>query len=201
MPMIRETILTTVSGAGRLHIAPIGIIADGDGWIIAPFRPSTTLDNLRAVPYAVANYSDDVRVFAGCLTGRLDWPTAPADQVPVPRLAHALAHAELAVAGVMEDEQRPRFHCRVLRVLSHAPFQGFNRAKAAVVEAAILVSRLNLLPREKIEKEMAYLEIAVSKTAGKPEAEAWNWLMEKVRAHYRDADRGLGRTGGRRKSD
>ena len=46
MPLIRETILTTVSAEGRLHIAPIGIIADGDGWIIAPFRPSTTLDNL-----------------------------------------------------------------------------------------------------------------------------------------------------------
>jgi uncharacterized protein len=187
MPMIRETILTTISGDGRVHIAPIGIIADGDGWIIAPFRPSTTLDNLRAVPFAVANYSDDVRIFAGCLTGRLDWPTTMADEVPVPRLAHALAHAELAVTRVTEDEQRPRFHCRVVRLLSHAPFEGFNRAKAAVVEAAILVSRLDLLPREKIEKEMAYLEIAVGKTAGAAEGQAWNWLMEKVRAHYADA--------------
>ena len=185
--MIRETILTTISGDGRVHIAPIGIIADGDGWIIAPFRPSTTLDNLRAVPFAVANYSDDVRIFAGCLTGRFDWPTTIADEVPVPRLAHALAHAELAVTRVTEDEQRPRFHCRVVRLLSHAPFEGFNRAKAAVVEAAILVSRLNFLPKEKIEKEIAYLEIAVSKTAGATEGEAWNWLMEKIRAHYADA--------------
>jgi hypothetical protein len=101
----------------------------------------------------------------------------------------------------MEDEQRPRFHCRVLRVRSHAPFEGFNRAKAAVVEAAILVSRLNLLPRERIEKEMAYLEIAVSKTAGKPEAEAWDWLIEKVRGHYSDVDKAIGQTGGQRQSD
>ena len=42
MPMIRETILTTLSVDGRVHIAPIGIIADGEQWIIAPFRPSTT---------------------------------------------------------------------------------------------------------------------------------------------------------------
>lgn len=187
MPMVRETILTTISGDDRVHIAPIGIIADGDGWIIAPFRPSTTLDNLRAVPFAVANYSDDVRIFAGCVTGRFDWPTTMADEVPVPRLANALAHAELAVTRVTEDEQRPRFHCSVVRLLSHTPFEGFNRAKAAVVEAAILVSRLGLLPKEKIEKEMAYLEIAVSKTAGAAEGEAWNWLMEKVRAHYADA--------------
>jgi hypothetical protein len=187
VPMVRETILTTISGDDRVHIAPIGIIADGDGWIIAPFRPSTTLDNLRAVPFAVANYSDDVRIFAGCVTGRFDWPTTMADEVPVPRLANALAHAELAVTRVTEDEQRPRFHCSVVRLLSHTPFEGFNRAKAAVVEAAILVSRLDLLPKEKIEKEMAYLEIAVSKTAGAAEGEAWNWLMEKVRAHYADA--------------
>jgi uncharacterized protein len=182
--MIRETIVTTVNGAGAVHIAPLGIIADGDGWIIAPFRPSATLDNLRAVPFAVANYTDDVRIFAGCLTGRSQWPTVASDSVPVPRLAGALAHAELAVTRVTEDEQRPRFHCRVLRLVSHAPFQGFNRAQAAVIEAAILASRLHMLPRDKIESEMAYLQIAVSKTAAAAEQEAWAWLTEKIRVHY-----------------
>jgi hypothetical protein len=186
MPMIRETILTTVGGDGRVHIAPIGIIADGEGWIIAPFRPSTTLDNLIAVPFAVANYTDDVRIFAGCLTGRSAWPTTASDNVPVPRLAGALAHAELAVVEVTEHEQRPRFHCAVVHRRSHAPFIGFNRAKAAVVEAAILVSRLHFLPREKVEAEIAYLAIAVEKTAGAEEAEAWAWLMEAIRAHYAD---------------
>jgi uncharacterized protein len=186
MPMIRETILTTVGGDGRVHIAPIGIIADGEGWIIAPFRPSTTLDNLSAVPFAVANYTDDVRVFAGCLTGRSAWPTTASDSVPVPRLAGALAHEELAVVDVTEHAQRPRFHCAVVHRRSHAPFTGFNRAKAAVVETAILVSRLHLLPREKVEAEIAYLAIAVEKTAGAEEAEAWAWLMEAIRAHYAD---------------
>jgi uncharacterized protein len=193
MPMIRETIVTTADAAGRVHIAPLGIIADdaaeGRGWIIAPFRPSTTLDNLRAVPFAVANYTDDVRIFAGCLTGRRDWPTTSSSHVPVPRLQGALAHAELAVSHVIEDEQRPRFHCRVVHQESHAPFAGFNRAQAAVVEAAILVSRLNLLPRPKIEQELAYLEIAVTKTAGEAELTAWNWLQQKVRDHYGDENR------------
>jgi len=184
MPMIRETIVTTISAAGAVHIAPFGIIADGDGWIIAPFRPSTTLDNLTAVPFAVANYTDDVRVFAGCLTGRRQWPTTASDSVPVPRLRGALAHAELAVVDVTEHELRPRFHCTVVQRRSHAPFEGFNRAKAAVVEAAILVSRLHLLPREKVEAEIAYLAIAVEKTAGAEEAEAWRWLMEHIQAHY-----------------
>ena len=184
MPMIRETIVTTMSATGAVHIAPFGIIADGEEWIIAPFHPSVTIDNLRAVPFAVANYTDDVRIFAGCLTGRREWPTVASDQVPVPRLAGALAHAELAVASVTEDAQRPRFHCRVVHRAAHAPFEGLNRAKAAVVEAAILVSRLDMLPREKVEQEMAYLATAVSKTAGEAEQQAWDWLVERVRARY-----------------
>ena len=182
--MIRETIVTTADAGGEVHVAPIGIIADGDHWIIAPFRPSTTLDNLFAVPFAVANYTDDVRVFAGCLTGRHAWPTVAADVVPVPRLAAALAHAELTVEAVSEDGQRPRFRCRIVHRAMHAPFEGLNRAKAAVVEAAILASRLDFLPRDKIEAELAYLQIAVDKTAGPAELEAWGWLMEKIRGHY-----------------
>ncbi|HEY5065532.1 MAG TPA: hypothetical protein VIJ04_12015 [Xanthobacteraceae bacterium] len=47
--------------------------------------------------------------------------------------------------------------------MAHAPLKGFNRAQAAVIEAAILVSRLRLLLREKIEREMHYLEIAVAR--------------------------------------
>src|SRR3954467_13397644 len=105
MPIIRETIVTTMNGAGAVHIAPLGIIADGEEWIIAPFRPSTTLDNLRAMQLAVANYTDDVRVFAGCLTARGQWPTVASDSVPVPRLAGALAHAELSVTRISEDAQ------------------------------------------------------------------------------------------------
>jgi uncharacterized protein len=184
MPMIRETIVTTAGSAGLVHIAPLGLIADGEGWTIAPFRPSKTLDNLRAVPFAVANYTDDVRVFAGCLTGRHHWPTVASDEVPVQRLAGALAHAELAVDRVTEDEERPRFHCRVLRLATHAPFLGFNRSQAAVIEAAILVSRLDLLPRDKIEKEIAYLRIAIGKTSGPAEQQAWQWLMESIAARY-----------------
>ncbi len=189
MPMIRETIVSTVDRAGRVHFAPLGIIAQNDGWVIAPFRPSKTLDNLSVVPFAVANFTDDVRVFAGCLTGRRDWPTAACEGFAVPRLAGALAHAELAVVHKTEDEQRPRFHCRVLRTVSHAPFQGFNRAQAAVIEAAILVSRLHMLPREKVEREIAYLEIAVNKTAAPAEEEAWTWLTQAIQAFYAESER------------
>jgi len=186
MPMIRETIVTTLNAEGNVHIAPLGLIAGEEGgWILAPFKPSTTLDNLRTNPYAVANFTDDVLVFAGCLTGNRDWPTRPATRVPGAILDGALAHAELKVDRVEEDEQRPRFHCRVVYEASHAPFQGFNRAQAAVIEAAILASRLHMLPREKIERELGYLQIAVEKTAGPREHEAWRLLVEKIEDHFK----------------
>jgi hypothetical protein len=184
MPLIRESIVITANREGRAHIAPIGLIAEDGDWIIAPFRPSTTLDNLISVPFATANHTDDVRVFAGCLTGQHLWPTMASEEVPVPRLAGALSHAELAVIDVKDDPQRPRLRCRVVRFVSHMPFQGFNRAQAAVLEAAILVSRLHLLPREKIERDLAYLHTAVEKTAGPREIEAWTWLANKVAAHF-----------------
>ena len=97
MPMIRETIVSTVDAAGRVHIAPLGIIADGDGWILAPFRPSTTLDNLRAVPFAVASHTDDVRVFAGCLTGRAIGRPSQATNSPL-AASRRLPRAHLACA-------------------------------------------------------------------------------------------------------
>ncbi|HEY6630420.1 MAG TPA: DUF447 domain-containing protein [Rhizobiaceae bacterium] len=183
MPYIRETIITTVDARGKVHIAPIGIIAEKDGWVIAPFRPSVTLDNLAAVPFAVASYTDDVRIFAGCLTGRKDWPTVPVEGFPVPRLEAALAHSVLRVESVSDDGVRPRHFCRVVQEETHAPFTGLNRARAAVLELAILVSRLGMLPREKIEAEIAYLTIAIEKTAGPDEKEAWGWLMQKVNGY------------------
>ena len=183
MPYIRESIITTVNKAGNVHIAPIGIIAENDGWVIAPFRPSVTLDNLAEVPFAIANYTDDVRVFAGCLTGRKHWSTVPVEGFPVPRLEAALAYSGLEVQAVDDNGVRPRHFCRVVREEALAPFTGLNRAKAAVLELAILVSRLGMLPRDKIEAEVAYLSIAIEKTAGDGEREAWGWLMQRVGDH------------------
>lgn len=176
--MIREVIVTTVSERGEPHLAPLGLIEAEKQWIIAPFRPSTTLDNLERVPFAIANYTDDPLVFAGLVTGRRNYELVAA-QGPVPRLSGTLAHALLGVVRVEEDPRRPRFFCEIIHREQHAPFEGFNRARNAILEAAILMTRLQMLPREKVEREIAYLSIAIEKTAGPREREAWSWLMEK----------------------
>jgi hypothetical protein len=185
MPMIRETIVTTLHPDGKVHIAPLGLIMEEGGYVLAPFKPSATLDNLRATPFAVVNFTDDVLVFAGCLTGKRDWPTHPATHISGAVLDGALTHLELEVVNVEEDELRPRFHCRLVHQGVHRPFEGFNRAQAAVIEAAILTSRLHMLPRDKIEHELAYLQIAVEKTAGPREHEAWRMLVEKIEDHFK----------------
>jgi len=181
--MIFETIVTTQTKKGRIHIAPMGIREENNFIVLAPFRPSTTLENVLETGCAVVNYCDDVRIFAGCLTGRHDWPTVPADKVAGVRLKSALAHCELKLDRLEENELRPRLFCQVVHRVNHSPFRGFNRAQAAVLEAAILVSRLHMLPWEKIEAEMKYLAVAVEKTAGPGEQEAWGWLVEKINAH------------------
>ena len=184
---IREAVISTLEADGSAHLTPLGFRQRGELVLLAPFHPSRTLVNLRARGGAVLNFTDDVRVIAGCLTGRRDWPTVTADQIPVPRLVDALAHWELEVLSVRDDLQRPEFECRILAAANHRAFTGFNRAQAAVIEAAVLVSRLDWLAPPAVVDELLRLRVAVAKTAGERERCAWQWLCEAVGAHPRHA--------------
>ena len=190
--MIRETVVTTRCEDGSPHIAPMGVHDHGKELVLAPFRPSGTLKNLLRERCAVINYTDDVRIFAGCLTGRYDWPLCAASVIDGVRLCETLAHAEVEIVRVEEDDLRPRLHARVVHEQTQAPFRGFNRAQAAVVEAAILVSRLGMLADDKIDGEIDYLGIAVTKTAGAREQQAWDWLMQAIKRYRAAVGRGEG---------
>jgi hypothetical protein len=175
--MIQETIVTTQNNLGVAHIAPMGIHVNGDEFIILPFYPSITLNNLLESKTAVINSCDDVRIFAGCLTGRRNWPLKPAEKINGQILSCALAHTEVELVHMEEDAIRPKLFCKAVHTVNHAPFTGFNRGQYSVLEAAILISRLNRLPLEKIKSEIEYLRIGLDKTAGDREREAWGWLM------------------------
>lgn len=184
MPLILEAVVTTLAADGAVHVTPLGYQRRNGLVLLAPFEPSQTLQNLRRVPHAVLNFTDDVRVIAGCLTGRRHWPTVAASG-PVPRLGAALSYEELCVQRVEDDLQRPRFWCRITGQSTLAPFTGFNRAQWAVVEAAVLVSRLDWLPSEEVAAAFTFLRTAVKKTAGPREQEAWQWLVAAVASHPR----------------
>lgn len=179
---IFETVITTRATDGRVHVAPMGVRYAGEHVVLMPFKPSTTLDNVMATGHAVLNLITDTRVFAGCVTGRREWPTVAAQKITGVRLAIALRHVELSLAEAIDAPQRPVLRMAAVHEASHAPFVGLNRAQAAVIEGAVLVSRLHMLSIDKIQSEMAYLQIAIDKTAGPEEHEAWAWLRAAVAA-------------------
>ena len=181
---IFECIVCTADRSGRPHLAPMGVrYRDGGRVLLMPFKPSATLDNLLAQQVASVNLVTDSRLFAGCLTGRREWPVRAMACLPGWRLEAALRHLELTLESVQDDPQRPVLQLRCEHSQDHAPFLGLNRAQAAVLEGAVLVSRLHLLPEDKVAREMAYLQIAIDKTASPAELEAWGWLQDAVRAH------------------
>ena len=183
--MIFESIIATKDADGKAHLSPLGYRFEGEQIVLAPFVPSNTLDNLRRDKVAVLNFTDDVRVFAGCLTGRRAWPVVKATKIDGWRLEDSLAYAELQIEHIEEDPVRPKFLARIVHEVNHQQFRGFNRAQAAVVEAAILATRLDWLEPDKVQNEMNYLAIAIEKTGGPAETEAWQWLVEKMIEHPR----------------
>jgi hypothetical protein len=185
--MIFETIVTSIDAAGNPHVAPFGVRREGDECIvISPYKPSTTLNNILDTSCAVMNNTDDVRVFAGALTGRQPWILIPASRIKGFRLFSCLSHMELRLTEVRDDTIRPQLVMQIIETQNHQPFNGFNRAQAAVIELAVLASRLHLLSREKIQDELQYLHIAIEKTAGEHEKQAWDWLTEKIDNFYAD---------------
>lgn len=190
--VIYEAVITTVDREERPHVAPFGVRYRGAEVVLMPFKPSATLDNIRANGHAVLNLTTDVRVFAGSVCARWlgprVWPLVKAGAVPGVRLADALAHSELELVHDDDHAERPTLRFARVRDETHGVFPGFNRAQAAVIEGAVLVSRLHMLPREKVDAEVEYLRIAIDKTAGEPEREAWGWLMAAV-AKQREAGR------------
>lgn len=178
---IHEVIVTTLSANGKTHSAPMGISEVNGHFSIQPFKPSATYENLKRHRQCTINYTDDVRIFAGSMTGHRDWPTLPCQRILGQYLSQALAHTELEITHFKDDSPRASFEGIVVYDQTHAPFRGYNRAQSAVIDAAILVSRLSMLSVEKIQQEIAYLTIAINKTAGPRELEAWGWLMSKIK--------------------
>lgn len=181
--MIYESIITTVDAEGNPHIAPFGVQWHDGQVMIAPFCPSTTLQNIEATGTAVLNLTDDVRVFAAAIAKKIRLDVTAVAGFHGVRLQHCLAYHALRLQRVEADEQRPKLWFRVEHSVQQGMFMGFNRAQAAVIELAVLVSRLHILPMEKITQEMQYLQIAIDKTAGPREQEAWQWLLDCVYNH------------------
>lgn len=182
--MILEGIVTSLDEAGAVNVAPMGPIVDESMTVLRlrPFQSSRTYQNLKVRPQGVFHVVDDVLLLARAAIGRLDTlpELFPAERVRGVVLASACRWYEFEIETLDDTQERTDIRARVVHCGRLRDFFGFNRAKHAVVEAAILATRVHLLPRDEILKQFAALEVPVQKTAGPREREAFELLKEYI---------------------
>jgi hypothetical protein len=187
--MILEGIVTTLGPAGEVNVAPMGPRLGppyrpdaGSRFELRPFKTARTYANLCGHPEGVLHVSDDVLLLARAAIDRVDPPPPclPAVVVRGAVLADACRAYEFRVLSRDDREERATFVAEVMHVHQLRDFFGFNRAMHAVLEAAILATRTNFLPREQIEADYQRLGVLVAKTGSPREQEAFALLQEHV---------------------
>lgn len=179
--MIIESIVTTVDADGRVNCAPMGVEWGEATIVLKPFLETATYRNVVATRAAVVNLTDDVRVFAQAAISNPEYATVPANVVHGVVLADCCSWREVQVGAIESTPPRSRIETTVVHHGFRREFIGFNRARHAVLEAAIYATRLHLLAPEFIDSEMARLQTIVDKTAGPHEHEAMSVLTAYVR--------------------
>jgi hypothetical protein len=180
--VIIETIVTTVDANGSINFAPMGVEWGEETIVLKPFLDTTTFRNLKATGVAVVNLTDDAMLFAQGAISSPQLPSIPATIVKGAVLEAACSWRELRVVTIDATPPRSRIEAQVVHRGTRREFIGFNRARHAVLEAAILATRTHLLPAEQIREEYARLQVVVDKTAGPREREAMDLLTQYVRS-------------------
>jgi hypothetical protein len=178
--MILEGIVTTRDSNGAIHVAPMGPIVDESlsKLRLRPFKTSQTYANLKRTPFGVFHVVDDVLLLARSAVGLLAQtpPTFPAAKIPGDVLADCCRWYEIEMREFDDSSERAEMVAQVVHAGRVRDFFGFNRAKHAVLEAAILATRVHLLARDQIVAELNRLKPAVVKTGGPAEVEAFELL-------------------------
>jgi len=181
--MILESLVTTSDLEGHVNLAPLGCLVDPQcrELMLRPFRPSRTHDNLHATRRATIHVTDDVLLFAHTVCN----PNAAAEVFEVRDggwyiLPSACHFFRVEVTEWIDDPLRATAECRLIEQEIRRPFFGFNRAKHAVIEAAILATRTHLLDPPYIHQQLAWLEPWIEKTGGAREIEAWDLVCRTI---------------------
>lgn len=183
--MILEGLVTTLAPDGTLNVAPMGpqVGATLARFTLRPYRTSTTYKNLKAGGEGVFHVTDDVLLLARAAISKVvDAETRPATVVRGRILEVTGRYHEFRVLDL--DDRADRTTIRVETVAEgrqSADLFGLNRAKHAVVEAAILATRLDFLPPAEVLADFARLAVLVEKTGGLAEHQAFGLLADHVR--------------------
>jgi uncharacterized protein len=183
--MICEGIVTTVGEDGAVNMAPMGPIVDASMSLLVmrPFRTSRTYANLKRSGQGVFHVTDDVELLARAAVNEfVELPEMrPAESVEGYILSDACRWYAFQVRSLEDRQQRTRIECQVVDWQRQRDFFGFNRAKHAVLEAAILATRLHLIDAGEILRQFQTFTTIVQKTAGPQELRAFRFLDDYVR--------------------
>src|SRR3989440_12579679 len=130
-----------MDAAGTVNFAPMGVEWGEEEIVIKPFLETATFRNLSATRAAVVNLTDDALLFARAAISSPQFPAGPASVVRGAVLDAACSWRELEVRAIDATPPRSRVVTAVVHRGFRREFLGFNRAKHAVIEAAILATR------------------------------------------------------------
>jgi len=180
--VIVESLVTTLDAEGRPNFAPMGVEWGEERIVLKPYKETATFRNLTSLPEAVVNLVDDVRYYVEGALSSPSFPWRPASVVRGAVLEAACSWRELRVRDADASDARARFTCDVVHREVRREFVGYNRARAAVLEATILATRTRFLPIDEILAEYRRLQVIVDKTAGAAERGAMATLTRFVHA-------------------
>ncbi len=199
-PQLRivEGMLTTENADGTVNVAPMGPkVNDGfTQFLLRPFPGSRTYENLLRTRQGTFHVTDDVAMIAQAAVGDLlDAPAFLPNSGPGYHvLKNCCRWYQLEAVEVETTGERAALTCRVVQQGRQRDFFGLNRGKHAVLELAILATRVHLLPGEEIDQAIGMLTPWVEKTGGPAEREAFVFLQEVI------AQRRSGKNGARESS-
>jgi len=183
--MIIETIFSTLDSEGRPNFAPMGLVWGEERMTVRPFRDTTTYRNLIETRCGVTNVTDNVLSYVRTALSDRQLPHFPAHHIRGVVLEEACLWRELEVVDMNGDEQRARIRCRVVGEGRLRDFLGFNRGKNAVIEAAILATRLHIHSPAHVHSAIESYEDLVLRTGGKQEREAIQYIQDYIARWFR----------------
>lgn len=199
---ILEGIVTTLNVSGEANISPMGPLVGEplERLWLRPFRTSTTYQNLKRTGCGVFHVTDDVLLLAQAAVGQPDpLPRLlPASAVEGVILADACRWYAFEVESLDDSAERTSIVATIVDRGEQREFLGFNRAKHAVLEAAILATRVHLLPAGEILAEFDRLRAPVDKTGAAAEQRAFRFLVDVVNRRLAGGGCGVDDTSGTR---
>jgi hypothetical protein len=190
---VLEGIVTTIDADGRPHLAPMGPIVNEhfDRLWFRLYQTSNTYRNIKRTGAGVFHITDNVELLARTAVDRLETFPAmtPAASVEGWVIDDACRWYAFRLESLDETTERAAGVARVVARGIGREFFGFNRAKHAVVEAAILATRVYLIPAQDIGFEFARLAPLVRKTGAAAEVRAFAFLEQYVLDAIEDAHR------------